>query len=113
NVEHSTCDRLTVEIKHPALDQGRGSLLVEMSDVAAYRQFGRAQPMKRAKYSRLGGPVWFAMADQVDDHRYPERVRKQNKFLPLVAAHPAGFGQDLDRLEPLGLGKRGFFDESV
>jgi hypothetical protein len=51
--------------------------------------------------------------DQVDHHRDPERIRKQDELLALVAAHLAGFGQDLDRLEPFRLGQLDLLDEGV
>ena len=69
--------------------------------------------MKRAEYRRFRRPIGFAVVDQVDHHRNPQRVRKENEFLPLVAAHPAGFGQDLDGLKPLRLGQFDFLDEGV
>ena len=53
------------------------------------------------------------MVDQVDHHRNPQRVGEENEFLPLVAAHAAGFGQDLDCLKPLGLGQFHLLDEGV
>jgi hypothetical protein len=46
-------------------------------------------------------------------HRDAERVREQDEFLPLVAAHPAGLGQDLDGLEPLRLGQLDLPGEGV
>src|SRR4029077_5357877 len=57
--------------------------------------------------------VRLAMADQIDHHRHAEGVREQNELLPLVAAHPTGLGQDLDRLEPLCFGQFDLFDEGV
>src|SRR5271165_4354360 len=113
NIEHRAFDRLAVEIKHPAAYQGRCPGFVEVGDIAACRQLGRAEPMKRAEHRRLGGTIRFAVAHQVDDHRHTERVREEDEFLPLVAAHPAGLGQDLDRLEPLRLGQLDIFDEGV
>ena len=113
DIEQRAFDRVAVEIEHPAADQGRCPGLVKSGDVATRRQLGRAEPVERAKHRRLGGTIRFAVADQVDDHRDPERVREQDEFLPLVAAHPTGFGQDLDRLEPLRLGQLDFLDEGV
>jgi len=84
-----------------------------IGDVAAGRQLGRAQPMERAEHCRLGRTVRFAVADQIDHHRDAERVREQDEFLPLVAAHPAGLGQNLDCLKPLSLGQFDFLDEGV
>src|SRR6266436_9143325 len=50
HIEQRARDRLAVEVQHPAADQSRCSLLVEMGDVAAGRQFGCAEPMERTEY---------------------------------------------------------------
>ena len=53
------------------------------------------------------------MVDQVDHHRNAEGVREQNELLPLVAAHAAGFGQDLDRLKPFRFGQLDLLDKGM
>ena len=61
----------------------------------------------------FGRALGLSVTDQVDHHRHPERIREQDELLPLVAAHLASFGQDLDRLEPFRLGQLDLFDEFV
>jgi len=69
--------------------------------------------VKRSEHGRFGRALGLAVTDQIDHHRHAERVREQDEFLPLVAAHLAGFGQDFDRLEPFGLGQLDLLDEVV
>jgi hypothetical protein len=109
----SAGDRLAVEVEHPAADQRRHANRVAMRDVAARRQIGRAEPVERPEHRRFGGAFRFAVADQIDHHRNAERIREQDEFLPLVAAHLAGFGEDFDRLKPFGLGQLDLLDEGV
>ena len=113
DVEHRAGDRLAVEIEHSAADQRRGAGVVAMGDVAAGRHLRGAKPVERAEHRRFGRPVGFPMIEQVDHHRDAQRIGEQDEFLPLVAAHLTGFGQDLDRLEPFGLGQLHLLDEGM
>ena len=69
--------------------------------------------MERTEHGRFGRALGFPVADQVDHHRHPERIGEQNEFLAFVAAHLAGFSQNLDRMEPFGLGQFDLLDELV
>ena len=56
DVEDGAGDRLAVEVQHPAADQRRCSGLVAPGDIAAGRQIGRAQPVKRPENRRFRSP---------------------------------------------------------
>jgi len=53
------------------------------------------------------------MVDQIHDHRHAERVGEQDVFLPSVAAHLSGLGEELDRRHPFGLGQLHVLDEGM
>ena len=53
------------------------------------------------------------MVDEVHHHRDAERVREQDELLTDVVAHVARVGQELNALEPLGLGEVDLLDERV
>jgi hypothetical protein len=61
-----------------------------VGNVPAGRHLGRAQPVKRPEHRRFSGALGFAVVQQIDDHRDPERVREQDELLPLREWPPLG-----------------------
>ena len=93
-------------------DQHRLALLVE-ADIGAHGEFGGVGDVEGAEDGGFGGAGGFAVVDRVHQHRDAGHVGEKDELLPPVGAHVAGGGQELDRLEPLGLGRLDFLDGGV
>jgi hypothetical protein len=97
----SVGDRLPRGIFHAALHERRPAGRTRLRDAGADGDIGRAGDEERPEHRRFGGARMLAVAQEVDQHRHAERVGSEDEFLPLVVAHLADLGQQLDRGEPL------------
>ena len=95
----------------PAHEHGF-AFLVE-ADVGAHCQLRRAVDMKGTEHGRFRGARRLAVIDGVDQHRYPQHIGKQDKFLAPVVALVAGGSEELDGLQPFVLAGFELFDRRV
>ena len=95
----------------PAHEHGL-AFLVE-ADVGAHFQLRRAVNVKGTEHGRFRGARRFAVVDGVDQHRYPQHIRKQDKFLAPIVALVAGGSEELDGLQPFVLAGFELFDRRV
>jgi len=81
--------------------------------VAARRHGRTTFAIERSENGRFRRARRPGVADQIHQHRHAHRVRQQNEFLPLVGAHVAGVGQELNCLPPLCFVQPHVLDELV
>ena len=88
------------------------AFLVE-ADVGAHCQLWRAIDVEGTEHGRFRGARRFAVVDGVDQHRYPQHIGKQDKFLAPIVALVAGGSEELDGLQPFVLAGFELFDRRV
>jgi hypothetical protein len=69
--------------------------------------------VERAFNRSRGRAARQAIVDGVDQHADAKHVRTQDEFLALVVAYLAGAGEEVDRLEPFGVGRLDFAHEGM
>jgi nucleotide-binding universal stress UspA family protein len=73
----------------------------------------RAFDVERAEDRGLGAALRLVVVHRHGEHRQAQHVGQQDEFLPLVVALLAGAGEEVDALEPLGLGQLHLAREGV
>jgi hypothetical protein len=113
DIQRGARNGMGVQIEHASADHRRHAAAVARRDVGPGRQVRRPLTMEWSEDRRFGGAIVFPVVDQIHHHRDAEGVRQENEFLAAVIAHPAGFGEESDRVEPFSLGQIHLFDETM
>ena len=66
--------------------------------------------IERAEDCVFGRAARPAVVDRIDQHRHPKNVGQQDKLLAPFGAHLPGVGQEIDRCQPLLVGRLDFLD---
>jgi hypothetical protein len=84
------------------LEQAALALAVER-DVLPHRVARRIGDVERPEHGVLGRTARSAVVDGIDQHGKAQRVGQQDELLPVLIAHLAGAGQEIDGVVPLAL----------
>ena len=103
---------ITFYVEDAAAHEHGLAFLVE-ADVGTHCQLRRAVDMKGTEHGRLRGARRLAVVDGVDQHRYPQHIGEQDKFLAPVVALVTGGSEELDGLQPFFLTRFELFDRRV
>ena len=103
-IEVSAGNRLAAKTPHGAGDEARnaGRALRHVAAMGDFRRIGNMErPLDRAR--RRAGVQ--AVVDRVHQHAHAEHVGHQDEFLAFAGAQMTGTGEEVDRREPLGVGR--------
>jgi hypothetical protein len=82
-----------------------GLPLRPVGDIVAQLVMGRIFHMERSEHRGLGAGVRFVVVHDHRQHGQAQDIGQQNELLSLRVGDVTGLGQELDALEPFGLGQ--------